>query len=536
MSDPLVLEPGPVRVTVGARSARDRDPARPAADPGAAAVGGARRGRATSSCSSPRACIAAEELERPARFAPRAAAALASAASSARSGVELRGRARDPDRVRARRPVPFRIGAEWEARAGERFTGLGARHGEQRRPAGRASSSAPTAATPGPTARPTCSTSAASRRATTRPCRGCIASRGYALWLETDGDGTPRSTSATGVPRLGARAAAGPLRLHVLHRPHPGGAPAALPARSTGCPPVLPEWGYGHWKSRDVYEHQATSRTTSTATAGTASRSTRSCSTRRGRRNTTPGSPTRTSSPTSTGMVRALPRRRRAHGRVGHAVGEPRVAPTGRCRPTRRRARCTRAPASNYEAGARGGPLRPRRRRRRRSSRAGGWAPARRSTSPRRRPRSGGASRPSGVLRIGVEGIKADDGEGYYFPADVRFADGRSGARGGVGARRCSTGASMQRALDEVHPGARRAVRALRLDRPAGARASSGAATRRRTSGRCETLVAATLIGGGAAASRTGRTTSAATSATGSSSAAPRSCCCAGCSSAASRR
>jgi alpha-glucosidase (family GH31 glycosyl hydrolase) len=21
-------------------------------------------------------------------------------------------------------------------------------------------------------------------------------------------------------------------------------------------PPVLPEWGYGHWKSRDVYEHQ----------------------------------------------------------------------------------------------------------------------------------------------------------------------------------------------------------------------------------------------------------------------------------------
>ena len=26
--------------------------------------------------------------------------------------------------------------------------------------------------------------------------------------------------------------------------------------RATGLPPVLPEWGYGFWKSRDVYPHQ----------------------------------------------------------------------------------------------------------------------------------------------------------------------------------------------------------------------------------------------------------------------------------------
>jgi len=56
------------------------------------------------------------------------------------------------------------------------------------------------------------------------------------------------------------------------------------------------------------------------------------------------------------------------------------------------------------------------------------------------------------VLSVGVEGVKADDGEGYYLPDDVRLADGRTGAEaawslGGLH-RRC-----LQRALDEVHPG-----------------------------------------------------------------------------------
>ena len=138
------------------------------------------------------------------------------------------------------------------------------------------------------------------------------------------------------------------------------------------------------------------------------------------------------------------------------------------------------------------------------------------------------------VLELGVEGIKMDDGDGYYIPDDAQLADGRTGARGRVGPRRAAPAVVAARAR-RGPPRHRRAVRAQRLDRAARDRPHVG---RRPGIG---LLVAAGARGRDAvrrraAATRTGRTTSAATSATGWSSGARRSCSCAGSSSDASRR
>src|ERR1700738_96242 len=54
---------------------------------------------------------------------------------------------------------------------------------------------------------------------------------------------------------ISTRAAAGPLQLELLC----ASTPAARLRQFcclTGFPPVLPEWGYGFWKSRDGHEHQ----------------------------------------------------------------------------------------------------------------------------------------------------------------------------------------------------------------------------------------------------------------------------------------
>ena len=73
-----------------------------------------------------------------------------------------------------------------------------------------------------------------------------------------------------------------------------------------------------------------------------------------------------------------------------------------------------------------------------------------------------------GVFELGVEGVKADDGEGYYFPPDSRLADGRSGARGRLGIRAPLPRDDPGGAGRGPRGGPRRRLRPFRVDGPAG--------------------------------------------------------------------
>ena len=280
------------------------------------------------------------------------------------------------------------------------------------------------------------------------------------MWVETDGDGARfdlgRRRSSVSRAR-GRRARCACTSSPTRRPPRACAATCAL----TGLPALLPEWAYGHWKSRDVYEHQDDVEDDFDGY----------------RRHGIPldaiviDSPWETQYntwefnphqfPDAARMIARLRARRRAHRRLGDAVGEPRV----RRRPAPARPR-VRAPAPRA-----GAQLRAR-------ARAAGHFVATADGEPfvgalvdghrlaRRLHLAGGArswwrEQARRVLDLGVEGIKADDGEGYYFPPDVRFADGRTRRRGGVGATAALYRRSMQRALDEVAPRQRRAVRPL---------------------------------------------------------------------------
>ena len=280
--------------------------------------------------------------------------------------------------------VPLRLAMEWDARAEERFAGLGARHALRVDHAGRAIQLGADRAYTGPDCPPDLRELGGVPQGDYAPAPFLQSSRAYALWCETYANGTRFELDEP--TRVSTRGVAGPLRLHVLTDPTPV-ARLRRYVRLTGLPALLPAWGYGFWKSRDVYAHQED-----------AEEDVHGCrwhdialdaivldSPWETQYNTWEPNPHQF--PDFVGMVA----RWRAIGVRTVVWVTPWVnleSLEARSLPTRARGACTasRRPTTSRSASSAAPTAR-------RTSRAGGWAPARWSTSPTPSPRRGGARR-----------------------------------------------------------------------------------------------------------------------------------------------
>jgi alpha-glucosidase (family GH31 glycosyl hydrolase) len=275
-----------------------------------------------------------------------------------------------------------------------------------------------------------------------------ISSRRYGAWLEGAGNGVRFSLGEDRVT-VSSRAQAGALRLHVLCPTTPA-ARLRHYCRLTGFPELLPEWGYGFWKSRDVYEHQddVLEDFEGMRRLGIPLDAIVIDSPWATQYNTWEFNPHQF--PDAPAMLATL---REAGVRTVVWV-TPWInldSRDGQIPPQPESQQLHREPAPNYAEGAQAGHF---------VRGADGEAYVARwwmgdgspidFTSPDAE--RWWREQAQRLLALGVEGIKADDGEGYYFPDDVRFADGRTGAEAawemGLGYRR-----SMRRALEAAHPG-----------------------------------------------------------------------------------
>jgi alpha-glucosidase (family GH31 glycosyl hydrolase) len=341
--------------------------------------------------------------------------------------------------------APLRLGLEWAGAPGERLAGLGARHAVSVDHAGRRIQLGADRAYTGPDCPPDLVDLGGIPQGDYAPAPWLQSSAGYAIWCETYANGT--RFDLDGPLRVSTRAAAGPLRVHLLA----DASPLARLRRYlalTGRPALLPEWGYGFWKSRDVYAHQED-----------AEEDVHGCrwhgipldaivldSPWETQYNTWAPNPHQF--PDFAGMVERF----RASGVRTVVWVTPWVnldSRDGQIPPDPGSQRLHRGPAPTYDEGAaaghfvRGADGDPH---------VGRWWMGTGSmidfTSAAAEAWWRGQAQ--ATLALGVEGIKADDGEGWYVPEDARLADG---TRGGAAAWRLGGlyRRSMQRALDEVH-------------------------------------------------------------------------------------